>query len=122
MNDGAIPRIERYVAAFHRGIIVEHELVDGMLCAFVDHDSSNDDVNVAFALIPSTIYNGLRLRLHDLAAADFYWKPFRIGDIRTKQDIHADTLARQPILRRIHQTLDRLLSIQLARDWPHQTG
>ncbi len=100
---------------YDRGLLTAHEFVNQLFDLCAESNASNQDIAAAFGVVPDEMMHTLQAELHELANGDFYRRSFGIGDSRTEDEVHADALARQPVLRRVFHVLTPLVLVRMAR-------
>ena len=87
MSGDAVVNISRLISNYERGIVDASKFASTMLEILLEHQKT----------------------LPELADSDFYWHTIRHSDSRSPEQIHAESLSKQPELRRIGRFLSRLI-------------
>jgi len=114
MRGEQLEEISKYVAVFERGLVSGAEVTNTVLDELVRADAPHDEIESVFRMLPQGVDKPMIERLNEIAESDYLIWDFVCSDVRTEEESHASSLARQPKLRRI---CPLLLDLAVARSF-----
>lgn len=91
---------QKYCSRYDRGAVTETECTIALIELMLDAENDATCVELCSDL-PEWFRKAFLVRLESLEKMDFYCRSFGIGDMRTEQQVHADALRQQELLRRL---------------------
>ena len=104
----AVKNLERYLSLYSRGLITRDEFSMEVLVTLAT-DQHHDPASM-LQRVPADVQQAILDTMSKLAAKDYYWVLFLIGDTRTPQQKHEDALRLQPMLRRACESVQEVLA------------
>lgn len=99
---------DKYCHGFDRGIVTASEGSQALLSLLVDAPDDGTCMKLCTEL-PEWLRASFLDLLDDYETTDYYRRSFGIGDTRTKDEVHADALDQQEMLRRLAPEIRNLL-------------
>ncbi len=99
---------DKYCRGFERGIVTASEGSQALLSLLVDAQDDGTCLPLCTEL-PEWLCTSFLDLLDDLETTDYYRRSFGICDTRPKDQVHADALCQQEMLRRLTPEIRNLL-------------